>query len=257
MAPASGPLGAGVPVQRGIEGGAGDVAEHRSGLDAGQLARVAHQDDPGLGGQRIEQVGPSAAATPSSPRRRSPRRRASGWPAWWRKRPCGPGPEQAVDGGGARGIHPVGQLVAAGRAELAGPASRRPEGCHPCGPPPCRWGRPGRPAGARGSGGRAAWRRRAATVGSSRCRARRRRPTGCARSRRWRPALGASAAGAPGRRAVEQPPVGRRERRVVAGNDGGAESARSGALGRGSARGRGGCRRRRAGCGAVGRGDEG
>ncbi len=40
-----------------ISGGTHDVAQHGAGLDAGQLERVAHEHDPGVGAQSIEESG--------------------------------------------------------------------------------------------------------------------------------------------------------------------------------------------------------
>ena len=40
-----------------LAGGADDVAEHRTGLDRGELVRVADEDQPGAGGEGLDEVG--------------------------------------------------------------------------------------------------------------------------------------------------------------------------------------------------------
>ena len=69
---------AAAPHAQPVGGRADDVAEHRAGLDRGELLGVADQHQPGVARAPPRAAGPSARATPSRSRRRPRRRAAAG-----------------------------------------------------------------------------------------------------------------------------------------------------------------------------------
>ena len=118
---------------------ADDVAEHRTGLDRGQLVGVADEHQPGARAARRRGAGPSATARPSTSRRRRRRRTAAGWRGRGGSG-CGwPGrqPSSRWSVERAEGPSSCARIVRRGRRGRAPRRAPPPRG----GPPPCRSGR--------------------------------------------------------------------------------------------------------------------
>ena len=121
----------------GTAGGAGEVAEHRAGLDRRELVRVADQHQPGVRAHRLEQ--------PGHQRQRHHRRLVDddhvvGQPVV----PVVPEPAaaRAASPAAGAGSRPV-------RARSVGAGRPRRDAPPAAGPPPCRWVRPARSAAVR------------------------------------------------------------------------------------------------------------